>query len=47
VGSTPTVSAKELKAPDANELHPKSWTSIQPLGCFSWRSMTSDLNIGL
>src|ERR1700737_969426 len=28
------------------ELHPKSWTSIQPLGCFSWRSMTSDLNIG-
>jgi len=23
----------------ADELHPKSWTSIQALGCFSWRSM--------
>ncbi len=25
------------------ELHPKSWTPIQPLGCFSWRSTTRNL----
>ena len=25
------------------ELHPKSWTPIQHLGCFSWRSTTRNL----
>ncbi|SPA12596.1 hypothetical protein CBM2625_U10039 [Cupriavidus taiwanensis] len=24
--------------PAVAELHPKSWTRIQPLGCFSWRN---------
>jgi hypothetical protein len=28
-----------------DELHPKNWTPIQPLGCFLWRNMTRKLRV--
>lgn len=36
-----------MKKATSRELHPKSWTLIRPLGCFSWRSTTSGSNVSV
>ena len=38
-----TRGSRQKKANPEGELHPKSWTPIQPLGCFSWRNTTRNL----